>query len=127
MFLDCSFALVALPAIPQRNGSPLRLKPDRWRLPDIAVEPFSAPRERYAYRATYLNIEVLSEDDTKDKMFEKCRLYHEWGVPYCWVIDGENRRAWECHQDQTPREVREEIGAGDIQLSIQEMFARLYE
>ena len=110
-----------------RHGTEVRsrLKEHRWRLPDISVEPLSVPRERYAYRPTYLNIEILSEDDTKEKMFGKCRLYHEWGVPYCWVIDGEERRVWEYDRNEAPREAFGELQAGEIKLSIEEMFSRL--
>lgn len=102
-----------------------RLKPNRWRLPDVGVRHESVPPEKYAYTPLYLAIEILSEDDTPEKLFEKCRLYHEWGVPYCWVIDGLERRIWECHREQTPKLVTEEISAGDIRLPVAEVFSRL--
>lgn len=102
-----------------------RLKPNRWRLPDIGVRHESVPPEKYAYTPLYLAIEILSEDDTPEKMFEKCRLYHEWGVLYCWVIDGLERRAWECHRGQAPVVVAEALSAGEIRLAVEEIFSRI--
>ncbi len=110
-----------------KNGTEVRsrLKPESWKLPDLTVALRSAPRERYAYQAPYLNVEVLSEDDNREKMFPKCRLYHEWGVPYCWVIDGENRRVWEVNRGEQPTEAVDVIRAGEIELPVNEIFSRL--
>ena len=58
-------------------------------------------------------------------MFDKCKLYHEWGVPYCWVIDGMERRVWECHRNHTFTEAAEKVNAGEIKLGIEELFSCL--
>lgn len=110
-----------------RNGTEVRsrLREDRWRLPDIAVQSADMPRENYAYSPPHLTIEVLSERDNPDSMFEKCALYHEWGVPYCWVIDGVARRAWEFNRGYSPVEVSHTLVAGEIRLNVAEVFSRL--
>ena len=110
-----------------RAGAEIRsqLKSGRWRLPDIGVKHRDFPREKYAYSPLYLAIEILSEDDTPEKLFDKCQLYHEWGVPYCWVIDGVERRVWECHRNQTFIEAAEKVNAGEIELRIEELFSCL--
>ncbi len=80
-----------------------RLRDDRWKLPDVVV----ALREEveddvYATHPPHLCIEILSEDDTKEKLFEKCRQYHVWGVPYCWIFDPEKELAWQFTNGSQP-------------------------
>lgn len=73
-------------------------------MPDIGVRHESVPREKYAYTPLYLAIEILS-DDTPENMFEKCRLYCEWGVLYCWVVDAEGRYIWELAPGMPPKQL----------------------
>ncbi len=75
-----------------------RLREGQFYIPDISVEqmskpiaaPYPGPRE-----SVLLCVEIVSPPDRVGKLFGKCEEYHSWGVPYCWVIDPENKKAWE--------------------------------
>lgn len=44
---------------------------------------------------------------------------------HCWVIDGLERRAWECHRGQAPVVVAEALSAGEIRLAVDAIFSRI--
>jgi Uma2 family endonuclease len=58
-------------------------------------------------------------------MLAKCEDYHAWGVPFCWVIDPEKRAAWEYHLNGEPVHVGDTLRAGDIAVSVPELFSAL--
>jgi Uma2 family endonuclease len=58
----------------------------RYRLPDVCVLP-AAPKTKYLLDASFVAIEILSEDDRMSKMMEKLEEYATKGVPNIWVID----------------------------------------
>jgi Uma2 family endonuclease len=103
-----------------------KVRKTAWRLPDFAVQRREiADSERYAYQPLILAIEILSPDDVLSKVLEKFEDYHKWGVPYGWLFDPERERAWTYHKGEFFEEVTKQpfINAGDIQLSIEEVFS----
>jgi hypothetical protein len=46
-------------------------------------------------------------------------------VPYCWVIDPVKRAAWEYHSGGEPVRATEALRAGDVAVSVDELFAAL--
>jgi len=46
-------------------------------------------------------------------------------VPYCWVVDPMKRAAWEDHAGGEPVRVTEALRAGDVEVSIDGLFAAL--
>jgi Uma2 family endonuclease len=102
-----------------------RLRETEFRLPDIAVQRREiALAESYAQTPLVLAIEILSPGDKLGATFAKCELYHEWGVPYCWIVDPHKRRAWAYRNGDEPRLV-EALEAGDIRFTLSEIFAGL--
>lgn len=100
-----------------------RLNPARWRLPDVSVAPWSDTRlTKYAEKPLHLCIEILSEDDTVEKLIKKCREYHAWGVPYCWIIDPERQTAWQFAAGEEPFQA-DRLQAEPISLPVTEIFA----
>jgi Uma2 family endonuclease len=74
-----------------------RLREGQFYVPDIAVEEIAKPipgRYPGPKEPVLLCVEVGSPPDRVGKLFGKCEEYHKWGVPYCWVIDPERRKAW---------------------------------
>jgi Uma2 family endonuclease len=70
-----------------------------------------------------LCIEVLSPSQRPAEMLAKCERYRDFGVPFCWVVDPVERRAWEYHLGQTePREVVETFSK-PCQLRLRDVFA----
>ena len=60
------------------------------------------------------------------KVFSKCKEYHTWGVPHCWIIDPERKVAWEYTPDNAePRKAGEVLNAGPIQIALTEVFRRV--
>ena len=105
-----------------------RLRHDRWKLPDIVVAlREQVEGEEYAIRPPHLCIEVLSEDDTKERMFEKCRLYHDWGASYCWVFDPEKEMAWQSTPNHEPAFADEILSADPISFPTDVLFSCLHK
>jgi Uma2 family endonuclease len=58
-------------------------------------------------------------------MLAKCEQYHDWGVPYCWLVDPEKRIAWEYHSGREPEPVGDALHAGELIVRLDELFAEL--
>jgi Uma2 family endonuclease len=102
------------------------VRPTEIRIPDVAVQPHEIlSQETYGETPYVLTIEILSPDDRLGATFAKCETYHEWGVPYCWVLDPEKRRAWIYNKGDEPRRADEALEAGDIRFALAEVWARL--
>jgi Uma2 family endonuclease len=62
----------------------------RFRVPDVTVLDFDAPAERIATRPPIAVFEVLSPEDTVQKMRRKLDDYAKMGIQQIWVIDPED-------------------------------------
>ena len=82
-------------------------------------------QEPYPTEPVLLCCEILSPEDCLGTMFAKCDEYHAWGVPFCWVIDPVKRTAWEYHSDGEPQRASGMLRAGEIAVSLDELFAGL--
>jgi Uma2 family endonuclease len=103
-----------------------RVRPTEYRIPDIAVQRRGlAVAERYPETPYVLAVEILSPDDRLGATLAKCETYHEWGVPYCWVLDPERRRAWIYNRGDEPRRAEEALEAGDIRFTLAEVWQGL--
>lgn len=100
------------------SGVRAHLRPTEFRLPDILVDVPENVNSAYAEHAAYLAIEILSPEDRLGAMFEKCERYHDWGVPHCWVVDPQKRKAWTYPRGGEPAEATEDLRAGEIVLPI---------
>jgi Uma2 family endonuclease len=95
-------------------------------IPDVCA---LREREKELYRdilaePPLLCVEVVSPSQRPAEMLAKCERYHEFGVPYCWVIDPVNNRAWEYHAGTAPAEQTSTITAGDLTISLSELFSQ---
>jgi Uma2 family endonuclease len=109
-----------LDAVPELT---VRISPTKYLVPDIAAAPkLGSP---YPTEPVLLCVEILSPEDRPGAMLAKCEQYHDWGVPYCWVIDPEKLVAWEYHRGQGPVAAEQALHAGDITITLDELFAQL--
>ena len=74
-----------------------------------------------------LCVEIVSApDQTVEELLEKCRLYHDQGVLYCWVIAPESQAAWTYHKDETPVWIsplsNSELSAGEIRIKLADLW-----
>jgi Uma2 family endonuclease len=101
----------------------VRLSPTRYLVPDvIAATEIQSP---YPTEPVLLCCEILSPEDRLGTMLAKCEEYHAWGVPFCWVIDPVKRTAWEYHAAEEPARATETLRAGEISVSLKELFSAL--
>jgi Uma2 family endonuclease len=103
-----------------------RVSPRQVRIPDIAVQRRGVGVDEIYPETPYiLTIEILSPEDKLGAALAKCEVYHEWGVPYCWVLDPEKRHAWVYNKGDEPKRVEDVLEAGDIRFTVTEVWAGL--
>ncbi len=66
----------------------------RFRIPDLCLVPGPEPDDLIFYTPPLVCIEILSKDDTLERMQERIDDYLTFGVRYVWVVDPRTRRAW---------------------------------
>ena len=79
-----------LRALPEQR---IRVAPQRYRIPDVAVYKLPLPPERVFTTPPFIAIEILSSEDRMSRLRQKIDDYLKFGVPYVWVIDPETRKA----------------------------------
>jgi Uma2 family endonuclease len=66
----------------------MRIRPSRYRVPDIALITGPGPAEAGPLMdPPFLVVEVLSPDDRPDDMRDKIADYRACGVQFIWVVD----------------------------------------
>ncbi len=101
----------------------VRLSPTKYLVPDVIAAPIL--ESPYPTEPVHLCCEILSPEDRLGAMLSKCEEYHAWGVPYCWVIDPVKRTAWEYHLSGEPTRVTDTLRAGNLTVSLTELFSAL--
>jgi Uma2 family endonuclease len=111
-------------AIPEQT---VRITGTKYLLPDIAIVSLDAVQDPYPVEPVHLCIEIVSPGDRVAAVLEKCAVYHDWGTLYTWVIDPQNRRAWQYEKGSKPVEVAAggELLAGDIHVPVADIFSVL--
>jgi len=94
-------------------------------IPDVCV---LRSRDKQMYRdilaePPLLCIEVVSPSQRPAEMLAKCGRYHEFGVPFCWVIDPVAKRAWEYHSGAPAVEQITVLSAGELRVTLEELFS----
>ena len=82
----------------------MRLAPDLYRIPDVAVFAEREPQETVPSRPPVVTIEIVSRDDRYSAVPEKLAEYQQWGVANIWVIDP-HRRTLATYEDGALRTV----------------------
>jgi len=73
----------------------VRLREGKFLVPDLTVQRRDDIQDPYPTRAVALCVEILSPEDRFTEVLAKCDDYLAWGVPTTWIVDPENRRAWQ--------------------------------
>ncbi len=104
-----------------------RLREGKYLVPDVAVQRLGEVQDPYPKEPVHLCVEVLSPQDRFSDTVAKCDEYHAWGVPYCWIVDPDQRQCWEYHLGGRPNLIPSDgqIAAGPIILSHADIFASL--
>jgi Uma2 family endonuclease len=77
----------------------VQASPTRFRVPDICVCLGGEPDEQIFRTPPFICIEILSPEDRWTRMQQKIDDYLKFGVPYVFVLDPRDRRAWACTKD----------------------------
>jgi Uma2 family endonuclease len=131
---ECQFNVVLkLKPIAKRIGAEVHqewslARGAEWLAPDVMLtQPGSYQTDQRGYLVStpLLCIEILSPGQTQSELLRKCRLYHLWGVPHCWVIDPAARVCFESHAPDVFKLIGadEELTAGDVKLAATGIFA----
>ena len=86
----------------------VQVAPRRFRIPDLCIVPGPRPKDQILHDPPLVCIEILSKDDTLDRMQEKIDDFLKFGVRYVWVINPRTRRAWVYTTDGS-REVKDGV------------------
>ncbi|MGC2658066.1 MAG: Uma2 family endonuclease [Bryobacteraceae bacterium] len=107
----------------------IRVRPGKYLIPDIVVVRREHYEHPYPTKAAYLCIEIVSPDDKLEELLAKCEEYHAWGVPYCWVVDPEQRTAWSYDRgaESVKLSASGTLVAGEIEIPLTEIFSRMPE
>jgi len=101
----------------------LRMSPTKILVPDVIAD--RVLQNPYPTDPVLLCCEILSPEDRLGATLAKCEEYHAWGVPFCWVIDPVKRTAWEYNAGAEPTRVTSQLHAGEIFISLEELFSAL--
>jgi Uma2 family endonuclease len=74
-------------------------------IPDIAVVRVSEIEDPGPTKPVFLCIEILSPEDRFSDTVAKCEEYLAWGVPFCWIVDPDDKRCWEYHAGHSPNQI----------------------
>jgi Uma2 family endonuclease len=98
--------------------------PTRYLIPDVAAPHIADP---YPTEPVLLCVEILSPEDRFSAALAKCEMYHDWGVLYCWIFNPETRIGWEYLKsgEIEKRTVSDTIHAGEIEIPMQELLAKI--
>lgn len=72
----------------------IRVREDRFRVPDICVLDKPEPDEQVRSTPPFICVEVLSAEDTWRVTQDRLDDLLDMGVPNVWSIDPSTRRAW---------------------------------
>jgi Uma2 family endonuclease len=78
------WGITAFPELRVQTG------PARFRVPDVAILDSSAPVEQITTHAPIAVFEVLSPEDTVQRLKHKLEDYAAMGIPQIWVVDPED-------------------------------------
>ena len=120
-------ALLLEKAFPHYEATPeltVYISATKYLIPDLGVDRSDKRQEPYPVAPIHLCIEILSPKDRLIEVLKKCETYHAWGTPHAWVLDPIARKAWQYTKGSDAREV-EELVAGDIHLSVADIFSAL--
>ncbi len=105
----------------------VRVSESRFFVPDVVVQRKTELQRPYPVKPVHLVIEVLSPEDRMSDAIAKCEEYHAWGVRFCWLIDPEERFAWNYEAGHRPLQIHsgDHLRAGLVEISLSDLFAVL--
>ena len=115
-------AHLGLVAVPELT---LKVSERIYLIPDVAVLRVSEIEKPYPTKPVFLCIEILSPEDRFSNTVAKCEEYHAWGVPFCWIVDPDDKQCWEYHAGDRLNQISDDgrLTAEKLCLSVTDIFA----
>ena len=98
-------ARLSLEALPELT---VKVSERIYLIPDVAVVRVSEIEDPYPTKPVFLCIEILSPEDRFSDTVAECEEYHAWGVPFCWIVDPEDKQCWEYHAGERPNQISDD-------------------
>jgi Uma2 family endonuclease len=94
-----------------------------YMIPDVvaALPPIRRANNGYLLPPAFLAVEIRSPNQSG--LIQKAERYISWGIEHVWIIDPDSRECLEYHGGNTIIIARDALHAGDIAVSIEEIFA----
>jgi Uma2 family endonuclease len=104
----------------------VRVKPNRFRIPDVCVV-LGRPNEQVLTKPPFLCIEILSPEDRMSRVEQRTDDFIQMGVPNVWVLDPSTKRAFTASAEAGLREVKDSALRTEnpaLELPLAEIFAQ---
>ncbi len=88
----------------------------------VAYPPFRRAKNNHLAIPGFLAVEVLSPGQD---LFDKALLYAAWGTRHVWIVNPETRLSFEFHGGPAFTVERERLHAGDLVVSLADVFSAL--
>jgi Uma2 family endonuclease len=103
----------------------VRVKPGRYRVPDICVMLGPKPAEQILTSPPFLCIEILSPEDRMNRVRARIEDYFEMAVSHVWVLDHQSKTAYAATRATGLQEVRGGVlstGEPEFEVPLEEVF-----
>jgi Uma2 family endonuclease len=93
--------------------------------PDVvaALPPIQRAPNGYLLPPVLLAVEVSSPEQSG--LITKAQRYYAWGIAHVWIVDPDTRECLEYHGGNQFTIARDELHAGDLKVSIADIFAEI--
>ncbi len=102
----------------------VQTSPTHFRVPDVTILDATFPRERVVTHPPAAVLEILSPEDTHQRLMRKLREYERMGIAAIWVIDPDTGFFERFESGQLVRRSEFNLPARGIEFSVSEI-ARL--
>ena len=99
----------------------VKVRPDRFRVPDITLIPTSAAHDKIVETVPILCVEILSPKDRMGRMLDRLEDYFSMGVPTSWIVNPETGEAWIATPGQLTKVMDGILRAGAIEMPLAEV------
>jgi Uma2 family endonuclease len=105
----------------------VQVGPTRFRIPDITVTPAGLKWERILRTPALLFIEILSPEDTMQRVRQRVDDYLNFGTEHVWIVDPQLRKAYVCSRTgfEEPDNGELVVPGTEIRVVLAELFAEL--
>ena len=105
----------------------LKIRPRKYRIPDVMVLPAGTKHPPVIEEPPLLCVEIVSPDDRLKQLTERAQDYTSLGVPETWILDPETRKAY-VYSEAGLHELMPGVSvlrSGGLELDIAKLFAGL--